>query len=77
MYHNSRKKRRTDEPRLVHLTNGRGILLHRTSSNVMGMCGPVDQWQTIAHLTHYRFYVLTADGAGRVHLTRKVREARS
>lgn len=81
MYHKTSKNRRTDQPRLVHLTDGRGIMLHRTGTGAhsafMGMCGPVDQWDTIAALSHYRFYTLAPDPSGRLHIARKYREARS
>ena len=67
-----RRKHRTDEPRLIHLSEGRGILIHRTSYSIMGLCGPVDKWQMIERLTHYRYYSVTPAG-----IVRKIRQARS
>ena len=58
-------------PRTVLLPCGRGLMLHRLSSSVMGIIGHLDTVGSMDCMTHYRFYTLDA---GRI--TRKLREAR-
>lgn len=67
-------------PRTIVLPSGKGIVLHRLASSVMGVCGQLDPnldaIPTIGHMEKYRFYTLDHRPDGQPYITRKVRVAR-
>lgn len=56
------------EYRTIILPNGRGVIFHRLTNAVMGICGTVDNVGCLHVVSHYKFYTVD-DGK----LTKKVR----